>query len=171
MENKTHWLSSPNKNYLGHWDLPENEDLILTIKSAGFEEVINPTVRENHPDRIKLKKVIHWVEKGYKPLIVNQKNSMAIYKSTSTRYIEDSIGKKLQLYIGQDRSPQSRDLVDCVRVRHKITKKATSKESLSDARLNDAIKAIKSGKFTVDAFKAKYSLTDAQINKLDNECK
>ena len=39
---KTHWLQSPNKNYLGHWDLPEGKDLILTIESAQWEEVKNP---------------------------------------------------------------------------------------------------------------------------------
>ena len=62
MENKkTHWLSSPNKNYLGHWDLPENKDLILTIKSGGYEMVKNPTNGKTTE-----KKVVHFAEKNAK---------------------------------------------------------------------------------------------------------
>ena len=65
---KTHWLSSADKNYLGHWDLPENKDLILTVKSGGFEEIKNPT-----NGKTATKKVIHFMEKGAKPLICNQR--------------------------------------------------------------------------------------------------
>ena len=36
---KTHWLYSPNKNYLGHQDLPNGEDVVLTIASANWETV------------------------------------------------------------------------------------------------------------------------------------
>ena len=53
MENtKTHWLQSPNKNYLGHWDLPEKEDLILTIESAKWEEVKNPIINVSESKRV-----------------------------------------------------------------------------------------------------------------------
>jgi hypothetical protein len=36
---KTHWLQTPNKNYLGHWDLPNGKDIIVTISSAGWEDL------------------------------------------------------------------------------------------------------------------------------------
>ena len=109
---KTHWLSSPNKNYLGHWDLPENEELTLTIKSAAFEEIENPTNGKKD-----VKKVIRWVEKGYKPMIVNQTNSKAIYKSTGVKYLEDSEGKKIILFISQVMNRKEGEMVDCIRVR------------------------------------------------------
>ena len=51
MKTKTHWLQSPNKNYLGHWDLPESQDLILTIQSAKREEVENPVLRKDDPKK------------------------------------------------------------------------------------------------------------------------
>ena len=46
--NKTHWLQNPNKNYLGHWDLPNGKDLVLTIKSAAWEEVENPRKKQRN---------------------------------------------------------------------------------------------------------------------------
>jgi len=39
----THWLQNPNKNYLGHWDLPNGQDFVLTIASAQWEIVKDPT--------------------------------------------------------------------------------------------------------------------------------
>jgi len=166
MKDKTHWLSSPNKNYLGHWDLPENEDLVLTIESAKFEEVKNPT---NH--KTEVKKVVRWVE-SYKPLICNQTNSKAIYKATGVRYMEDSEGKKVSLFISQVKDRRMDEMVDCVRIRHTKPKATVKKkESLSDERLQDAIKAIKKGSFTADEFKVKYNLTKAQIKTLDEALK
>jgi len=112
MSKKTHWLSSKDKNYLGHWDLPENKDLILTISGGGFEEVKNPT-----NGKTSTKKVVHFKEKGVKPLICNQTNSLAITLSTGKRYIEDSIGCKIALFVGEYLNRMTKEVDDCVRVR------------------------------------------------------
>ncbi len=50
--NKTHWLQSPNKNYLGHWDLPNSKDVVLTIKSANWESVKNPLTNTTTDKRV-----------------------------------------------------------------------------------------------------------------------
>ena len=168
---KTHWLSSPNKNYLGHWDLPENKDLVLTVKEASFKEVINPTVSKSSPQYSKIAKVIEWVE-DYKPMIINQVNSKSIYLSTGIRNMEDSEGAKIALYIGQTQDKRTREVVDCIRIRAKKYEEKESKKDLptiTDSRLNDAIKAIEKGSFTVATFKSKYSLTEEQKAKLPNE--
>ena len=117
MENaKTHWLQSPNKNYLGHWDLPEKGDLILTISSAKWEEVENPILKKNDPKKFEAHKVIRFKE-DYKPLICNQTNAAAIIKSTGIKYMEDSTGQKIQLFIGVHFDRVNKENIDCVRIR------------------------------------------------------
>lgn len=110
MENKTHWLQSPNKNYLGHWDLPE-EGITLTIDSAKWEVIENPKIGTKEEKRI-----IRWVE-GYKPLICNQTNAQMILKSTGIKYMEDAKGCKVFLSIGQAR--YMGDMLDCIRIKPK----------------------------------------------------
>lgn len=164
MENKTHWLSSPNKNYLGHWDLPEDRDLVLTIKTASFEEVKNPTNGQKQ-----VKKVIRWVESGYKPMIINQTNSKAIYKSTGIKYLEDSEGKKITLYISQVMNRKEGELVDCIRVRPYPYKepKEVVKPVMSKERFDRALKAISNGKYKKEQLLNEFSLTDAQKASLN----
>lgn len=110
MTNKTHWLKNPNKNYLGHWDLPNN-DLILTIKSAGWEDVKDPT-----RNTTELKRVVHF-DGNIKPLICNETNAQAIYKSTGIRYLEDSNGARIALFIGEAHDRKNKITVEAVRVR------------------------------------------------------
>jgi len=110
MENKTHWLKNPNKNYLGHWDLPD-EDLILTIKSAGWEDVKDPTT-----GKVENKRIVHFIE-DFKPLICNQTNAISIYKSTGIRYIQDSSGSKIKLFVGEEYDRKNKITVECVRIR------------------------------------------------------
>lgn len=110
-EIKTHWLKNPNKNYLGHWDLPD-KDLILTIKSAAWEEVEDPTNGKKE-----LKRVVRFIE-PFKPLICNQTNAISIYKSTCIRNLEDSKGAQIKLYVGSEVDRKNKIEVECVRIRH-----------------------------------------------------
>jgi len=106
---KTHWLQNPNKNYLGHWDLPEGRDIILTIKSAQWEEVKNPIINTSEA-----KRVIRF-EEPVKPFICNETNSQSILRSTGTSYMEDCHGMKIKLFLSQVKvKGQS---VDCLRVK------------------------------------------------------
>ena len=111
METKTHWLQSPNKNYLGHWDLPEKDDLVLTIKSAQWEEVKNPIINKSEA-----KRVVRFVE-DVKPFICNQVNAQSILKATGVKYMEDSKGQKIQLFVGVHFSRTEKENVDCIRIR------------------------------------------------------
>jgi hypothetical protein len=111
MTEKTHWLQNPNKNYLGHWDLPSGKDVILTIASAAWEEVKNPIT--NTKDA---KRVIRFVEKldWIKPFICNQVNAQTILKSINEKYMEDCAGKRIKISISQTRVKGEE--VDCLRV-------------------------------------------------------
>lgn len=119
MSNKTHWLQSPNKNYLGHWDLPNGNDLTLTIKSARWEEVKNPIT-----GRSEAKRVIRF-EEDFKPMICNQTNAQAIIKSTGVKFMEDSQGCRIQLFVGTHKDRATKEDVDCIRIRKELKKNST----------------------------------------------
>ena len=109
-QTKTHWLQNPNKNYLGHWDLPEGRDVILTIKSAQWEEVKNPIINTSEA-----KRVIRFEEPKIKPFICNETNSQSILRSTKQAYMEDCQGLKIKLYLSQVNVKGEK--VDCLRIR------------------------------------------------------
>lgn len=111
-QQKTHWLQSPNKNYLGHWDLPNGEDVILTIASAQYEEVKNPIINKSECKRVvRFKESYQWL----KPFICNEVNAQSIYKSTDQKFMEDCVGKKIKIGIGS--TTVKREEVECLRVR------------------------------------------------------
>jgi len=109
---KTHWLQNPNKNYLGHWDLPNGKDVILTIESAKWEEVKNPVINTSEA-----KRVVRFIEKHswLKPFICNEINAQTILKSTGIKFMEDSRGKRIKIGVGTTKV--KREEVDCLRVR------------------------------------------------------
>jgi hypothetical protein len=153
---KTHWLQSPNKNYLGHWDLPGGKDLTLTIKSAGWEEVENPVLRKDDPKKFQSCKVVRFVE-DYKPFICNQINAQSIIKSTGIKYMEDSIGCKINFYVGIHFDRAAKENIDCIRIRNQ------SAASLPELKINTpefkkVVAGIKNG-FTMDQVKTKYTVS------------
>lgn len=123
---KTHWLQNPNKNYLGHWDLPNGQDVILTIKSAGWEEVKNPVINTKEA-----KRVIRFVEsdKWIKPFICNEINAQTILKSTNEKFMEDCLNKRIKIGVGNIKVKG--EAVDCLRVRN------VKQEGLEPTKIND----------------------------------
>lgn len=111
MKQKTHWLQNPNKNYLGHWDLPGGQPVILTVISAKWEEVKNPIINKSEA-----KRVIQFSEKNswVKPMICNQINAQTILKSTGEKYMEDCAGKRIKICVSQTKVKGEE--VDCLRV-------------------------------------------------------
>jgi hypothetical protein len=161
MNTKTHWLQSPNKNYLGHWDLPENVDLILTIKSADWEAVENPITKDKKECR-----VVRFNE-DVKPFICNQTNAQSIMVSTNNRYMEDSPGFKIALYESQTKV--AGETVDCIRVRRKSVKelqKPKAKKKISDSRFKQALEKIEAGEYSAEELSSGHILTDDQVNQL-----
>ena len=106
MEHKTHYKSLMNPNYMGSFAFQPGEVKILTIKSVAKEMVQNQTGKEECL-------VIHFVEDEL-PLIANKTNCKTIEKLYGTAYIEEWVGKKIQLSV---RKVQAfGDVVDAVRV-------------------------------------------------------
>lgn len=78
------------KNYLGSWDVPDDEDLILTIDRAARDDVKNERGTER-------KLTIHFVE-DYKPMILNATNSKAISEAVGSTKVETWAGKRIAIY-------------------------------------------------------------------------
>ena len=89
------------KPYLGHWDVPETGDLILTIDKIYEEEI-----RNQHGTEIK--PVMYFQEPNTKPMIVNKVNNDAITRVHGKRTKTNNwAGKKIALY--EAKEPKSAD--------------------------------------------------------------
>jgi len=108
---KTHWMQSPNKNYLGHWDLPESGELNVTIESAQWEAVKDPV-----SGRSESKRVVRFKE-PIKPFICNQTNANAIVRSSGIKFMEDSQGVTICLFVDTIDDRRTKEKVDCIRVK------------------------------------------------------
>ena len=101
------------KPYLGHWDVPEGGDLVLTIDRIYEEEVRNQHGSENKP-------VMYFREPDTKPMIVNKVNNDTITKVHGKRTKTNTwAGKKIALY--EAKEPKSQDGL-ALRVREYIPK-------------------------------------------------
>ena len=80
------------KPYLGHWDVPENGDLVLTIDKIYEEDIKNERGTERKP-------VMYFKERGYKPMVVNKTNNDTITALHGRRTAANTWeGKKIALY-------------------------------------------------------------------------
>ena len=117
----THWLANPNKNYLWHQDLPNGEDITVTIKSAQWEIVENPKLHTKEE-----KRVVRFVEENVKPFICNETNAASIMKVTGCRFMEETHDKRIQFFVASTKVKGQ--TVDCLRIRDVAPK---AKETLT----------------------------------------
>lgn len=148
---KTHWLQNPNKNYLGHWDLPDGKDLVLTIDTAKWEDVKNPI-----NNKTEKKRVIRFKEK-VKPFICNQTNAASILKSTGMKFMEESTGQKIQLYIGSIVDKITKENIDCIRIRQ-IKPELPELFQADEVNWNNVKKALLNG-YTIDQIKTRWKIS------------
>lgn len=89
------------KPYLGHWDIPEDGDLVLTIDRIYEEEIKNQHGTE-------IKPVMYFQEPNTKPMIINKTNNDSITKVLGKRTKSNNwSGKKIALY--EAKEPKSAD--------------------------------------------------------------
>jgi hypothetical protein len=143
---KTHWLQNPNKNYLGHWDLPGGKDVILTISSAQWEEVKNPIINTSEAKRvIRFKESHNWL----KPFICNEINAQTILKSVNEKFMEDCAGKRIKIGVGQ--TTVKREEVDCLRVRN-IPQNQLVDKPINKKQLEIILQLIENAGITTERF-------------------
>lgn len=116
------------KSFLGAWDLADNGDTVLTIDHVQKDEVKNDRGTEK-------KMTLHFVEKGYKPMICNTTNAKAISKAHGSTRVEDWEKKKIALYkatitaFGQT--------TECIRVRDYAPKQDDLFCEVCEAKITD----------------------------------
>lgn len=99
------------REYVGHFDLPDGKDLDLTIKKVAGGELTALGGRKSK------KPIVHF-EDDVKPLICNKTNGKTIanlYGNT----VEQWAGKRITLFVSTTRSPDGTGDVPCLRVRPK----------------------------------------------------
>lgn len=89
---KNHWREAFKSDYLSFLDLPEGQDIIVTIKELKLEHVKGKKKGENFCN-------IAYFEEGIKPMILNVTNSKMVRKlSGGSNFIQDWAGTKVQIY-------------------------------------------------------------------------
>ena len=104
----THWKKLKNNNYLGAYMLEPDKDIIVTIRDIKKGEVIGDGGEKGEGA------LVYFAEYD-KPMILNSTNAKAISTIYDTPYIEEWIGRKIQLY--STRIKAFGEYVDALRVR------------------------------------------------------
>lgn len=91
MAEHIHWKKTTNPTYMGSWDFEEGKDMIVKVKDIKTEQVQNQQGKEE--------KQVMYFEGNLKPLILNTTNMKAIEKATGSGYMDEWVGKKLQLFV------------------------------------------------------------------------
>lgn len=164
MENKTHYRSLRNPNYLGGWALMtggEPKNMVVEIDRANKELVQNGDKKEDAM-------VLHL--KNQLPIIVNATNAKAISKALNSPFVEDWVGKKIELTVKKIKA--FGDWHEALRVLD-VAPTEPTKESLNPnhAKWNDAINALKLKKTTIEQIQKLYLLNDDHLKELQDATK
>ena len=149
---RTHWKQLQNNDWIGAYALKDGQDLTLTIDKAMQEQVTG-----NNGKR-EMCLTVHWLEREYKPMIVNRTNAKTITKVTGSPYIEDWHGKQITLYV--DTTRLGSDIVECLRIRP-----YAPKQTKQTATVNTELVCADCGKFITDA----YGMSAAQVADSTNK--
>lgn len=103
-----HWKQLINTDYLGAYALEDGQDMVLTIKNVGRELVTSVGGKKEEC-------VIAQFQENVRPMILNRTNMKMIQKIHKTPYIDEWVGKKIQVY--QDTTKFGGEIVECLRIR------------------------------------------------------
>ena len=147
---KTHWKQLTNPNYIGAYSLSEGQDLEVQILKVTKEMVKGEGGKQDECTIATLK--------DQKPLILNKTNCKTIAKLFETPYIEEWAGKKITLF--KSVTKLKGEDVECLRIRDKKPPQSKAILNQSNPNWEKAIKAVKSGAFTIESLKLKYEISD-----------
>ncbi len=153
-DQKTHWKTLCNPDYVGAYWLPPGEDVTVVIDYV-VREVITGTGGKKEECT-----VAHL--KGVKPFILNATNSKTIAKLYGP-YIEDWAGQRITLFASTTKL--AGDTVECLRIRPKVAEKV--KQKINGDRFKKALESIQAGQYTAVQLEAGFDLTTEQKFDLD----
>lgn len=154
---KTHFKVLRNPDYLGSWDLADANGVfknrILTISEVKKEMVHDG--KGGKDDCV----TVHFKES--KPMIMNSTNLKTIHKTLDTPYVEDWVGKKIEITV--EKVKAFGEIHDALRV-VKTSLELTPKHP----KWNGAKAAIKAGTTTIEAIKKAYTISPENEKELCN---
>jgi hypothetical protein len=154
---KTHFKKLRNPDYLGSWDLTDEngnfKNRILTIKEVKKEMVHDG--RGGQEDCV----TVYFNES--KPMIMNSTNLKTIHSTLGTPYIEEWQGKKIEITVQKVKA--FGEVHDALRV-----VKTSLELSPNHPKWNGAKKAIKDGSVTINQVKKQYTISPENEKLLCN---
>lgn len=120
---KTHWKKLTNPDYLGAYSFQKDEEKILTIGRVRQEIVVGT-------DGKKEECTVARFQENEKPMILNATNCKTIAKIYNTPFIEEWVGKRIQIYVTQVKA--FGDVVDALRIREKVPEDTSVKYVCTD---------------------------------------
>lgn len=81
MEEKTHWKSLTNPNYLGGYSIPQGQDIIVTIDKVQREEIVGTNGKKEF-------EVVAHLKNGVLPFILNKCYAMTGVSETLDEVIK-----------------------------------------------------------------------------------
>lgn len=145
---KTHFKKLKNPDYLGSWDLADAngnfKNKIVTISKVEKKMV--------HDGRGNQEECVTVSFNECKPMVMNSTNLKTIHKSTGSPYIEDWVGKKIELTV--EKVKAFGDIHDALRV-----VKANLDLNPNHPKWQGAKKALKEGNVTLEAIKKQFTIS------------
>lgn len=161
---KTHIRKMQDNHYFGEWDLPieNNGKMIVTIVKVAREELKTAA---------KDIKAVVYIKEHTKGIVINSTNQKAITHVIGSPFIEDWIGKQVELY-RLEKLKAFGEIKDAVRV-SSTAPKPKEKEELTEthARFEGAVKAIKEGKVKIEDVEKTFNISEITKNKITELCK
>jgi hypothetical protein len=145
---KTHFKKLRNPDYLGSWDLADQDgnfkNRILTIKEVKKEMV--------HDGKGGQDDCVTVLFHESKPMIMNSTNLKTISKTFETPYIEEWIGKKIEITVQKVKAfGEIHDALRVIKTNLELTPK--------HPKWNGAKDAIKAGTVTIEQIKKSYTIS------------
>lgn len=153
----THFKEASNSPYLGAWDLPNYEDINLTIKEVRKE--MSKGLKEDG-----LFNIVYFKEPNVKPMLLNSTNSKSISRVAKSPYLEKWAGVEITLFV-QRGVKAFGELHDALRVRPVTTVK-TKQELTPGSKLWDKAKERAKAGASIEVFRKHYIITDENFKEL-----
>ena len=152
---KTHFKKLQNPNYLGSWDLYDNEGNVKPIILTA-SELKKEMVHDGRGGTAQCT-VLYFKEKEVKPMILNATNLKAIAKLTGSNFIEDWSGFKLKIEVKKIKA--FGEMHDALRITEKGVVVVLPDLCPTHPKWESARKSIKDKTATLSQIKKHFTLT------------
>ena len=156
-DTKVHWKKQFNYDFMGSYSLPDGKDVVLTIKETKKDKVANTTGKKEEC-------FVVYFKESDKPMILNRTNCKTLEKIFKTPFIDEWIGKKVQL--GIDTVSAFGESVEALRIRPILPKDKVKVElTPTHAKWSEALAYIaKGGK--IEGLLGSYTISEENQAKL-----